>query len=421
MTTKKIILSLIVLCFTTDISAQNTRLFTLEECYGLALKNSTLSQQSEIHSNIANSDVKDSKSAYVPSASILGSASYQSNVTHIALSIIEPPRKEQYKAYLDIEQLIYDGGYLNKRRGIIASTLKSEMTKLDISELELKQRVANLYLATILTDERLKLTELQISTLGVTLSNLKNLKQGGVAMKSDITIIETEILKQEQQLISFMADREKLIEMLSILVGEKVNSESEFITPNHSLENLSTQSERPEFALFETQKDILSNQIKLITTKSMPKFSLFANGGNGIPGLNMLSRNPDWYYIIGVKLSIPLTKWATTKHEKNTLFQRQMLVTQQQQDFIKNNNIQIIEALSEISKIEKVISKDDQIIEKSREIVNDQKEKLFRGVATSNDYVIELNSLQGALLSKNLNQIKLIQATINYKTVTGKL
>ena len=71
--------------------------------------------------------------------------------------------------------------------------------------------------------------------------------------------------------------------------------------------------------------------------KSNPKFSLFANSGYGRPGLNQLKNEFQWYYIGGVKLSIPIMSHFTQKREKDVIRIQQQIVDKQRENFLNNN------------------------------------------------------------------------------------
>ncbi len=81
--------------------------------------------------------------------------------------------------------------------------------------------------------------------------------------------------------------------------------------------------------------------------------------------------------------------------------------------------MQIVAGRSEIEKLELLIESDTEIIAKRKEIADIEQEKLLNGVSTSNDYITELNAYKEVLLTQKLNEIKLIKAIINYKSITG--
>jgi len=249
----KYVLSLAFLGLSLSSWGQQKESITLGECYRLAVEHSSLNKQQQLRHDIANSETKESNSAYIPSVSINGVASYQSDVTSVPVAVVKPPRKEQYRATLDLEQLIYDGGATSKRKGIITSGLDAEQLKLNISELELKDRVASFYLGMNLLGENEKIIRLHIHVLKSNLTKLENRQKHGVAMKSSIALLEAELLKAQQRLIEVKSDRNKIVGMLSIMVGTPLSADMNFILPNFKVDTFTT-SNRPEYRLFKAQK-----------------------------------------------------------------------------------------------------------------------------------------------------------------------
>ena len=221
------------------------------------------------------------------------------------------------------------------------------------------------------------------------------------------------------QLIEVSSNRAKIIDMLSILIQVPLSVNTEYILPSYDICYSGT-SKRPEFALFDMQNEMLEGQKKLANSSNAPKFSAYATGGNGLPGLNMLSLDPDWFYLIGLKFTVPLTNWKTTKHTRQKYSSQQSIIKTQKKDFTRNNKIAIAANLKEIEKYKELILSEKKIIEKKMELLKIEEQKLQNGVSTSNDYIVELNEYQSALLSQNLNEIKLIESIINYKSNIGE-
>lgn len=406
---------------------------TLDKCYQSAIENSSLDTRKNLTQKIATSERKKIGAAYIPSASINGLASYQSDVTNIPISQvgveafgqmyyadldITSPRKEMYRVTLDIEQLIYDGGTSSKSRDIISSNLIAEKLEIDIERLSLKDRIAKIYLGIELLKRNKEIVLLHMELIKGNIKKLNNLNINGVATKQDIIKLEAELLKQEQYLIEVEINRAKMVDMLSIMINKPLSVDDIYILPSCDI-HPSEISKRPEYKLFDTQREILEKQKKLSNIDNMPKISAFATGGNGLPGLDMLSHNPQWYYVAGVKFTMPLTKWRSTKHDIQKFTYQQSIISSKKRDFERDNRVAIASSVREIDKFNELILSDNKIIAKKSESLEIEEHKLENGISTSNDYIIELNSHQAALLLKSLNEIKLIEAVINYKSNIG--
>lgn len=396
---------------------------TLESCYEKAVEYSTISKQRELQDEITNSNTLALKTDYLPQAIINAQATYQSDVVTFPFSmpgvVVPILSKDQYRTSVDIQQLVYDGGYISEQKEIIKTINTIENSQLDISKSILKDKVSMVYLSVLLIDENMKITELLVSDLNSSIESLINKVENGVVSQSDLEKLLAERMRVEQSLIELSANRLSLIEMQSSLIGEQLSAKTEFVKPNIVVKEFSIESNRAEYRLFEAQRGNLTAQKSLINTINLPKLHVFASGGYGRPGFDMLSNDFEGFYIVGAKLSIPITKWSRTAHEKRVISKRKSLINQQHEEFSRKNRAEILNQLIEIDKYKQLIESDNAIIIKRKEIANAERSRLMEGVATSNDYIIELNAEKKAALAQKLHEIQLIQAIIVYKSLTG--
>ena len=87
---------------------------SLEDCYDLANKNYPLAKQNNLLSQKKNLELQTLSKDYLPKIDLNAQATYQSDVTQVPVKIpnstIEPLNKDQYRATLDVNQVIYNGG-----------------------------------------------------------------------------------------------------------------------------------------------------------------------------------------------------------------------------------------------------------------------------------------------------------------------
>lgn len=418
--------TVIILTFLTSIglaSAQNVDQITLDRCYEMAVEYSTIGRQRVIQEQVMKSNIKGANSGYLPKAEINAQVSYQSQVVELPFSFpglqFDGLAKDQYKATFDLQQVIYDGGYIARQKRLLTSNLNIENNKLDVSTLQLKSQVASIYLGILLLEENMKIVEVAKNDLKNNIDQLNNMVANGVAMKSNVDLLEAEQLKADQQLIELKANRKSMIDMLTILVGQTIDQKQTFVMPQVEAVNTDMESQRPEFRVFEAQNESLELQKRLVSSKNIPRAFLFGTVGNGRPGLNLLSNNFDWFYMVGAKLTVPLTNWTATKHEKQVIVLQKSLVDQQKEDFTRQNRIEITNQLGQIDKYKQLIATDSTIIAKRADIRAAEQQRLLNGIATSIDYVTQLNAESQAMLNQKLHNVQLVEAIINYKTLLG--
>lgn len=412
----KLGLILLGLFVSARLSAQGA--WTLEKCYELAIKNATFEKERSVRRNIATEKKQGGSTAFYPQVSLNGIFSTQSDVTKIPLPNIELPSREQYRVSLDLEQLVYDGGFSKRNNLLIDSRLVVDESRLEMVKSALKNQIADLYLGIILLLEKDKLIELYLKTLRSSTTQVFNQYKEGVALKSNVALMEAEILKVEQKSIANESKRQELLRVLSVLIGQDIDDKATFISPQIILEKPIVNT-RAELKMFDAQKKMLGFEERLVGTQNNPKISLFASGGNALPGYNMLNPNADWFYIVGMKVTMPLTHWTKTRYEKSSLRKQQELVSLSKVDFLQRNAVEQVAALEKIEKFKLLLSKDDEIIAKRKEIAEAEQKRLLKGVATSVDYTTFLDAYQQSLLEKELHKIQLLKAKLEYQYIMG--
>ena len=163
---KKIIL--ITLLIFSIISAYS-QIITLQECQDLAQQNFPLVRQQNLIEQTAKNSSSAVLSRYFPQVQVNAQATYQSDVTKIELgnlpaqmqSISFPtPDKDQYKAFVDVSQVLYDGGAITAQRKLVDANSRVEKEKVAVELYKLKDRINQTYFGILLMDEQLKQTDL---------------------------------------------------------------------------------------------------------------------------------------------------------------------------------------------------------------------------------------------------------------------
>ena len=85
-----------------------------------------------------------------------------------------------------------------------------------------------------------------------------------------------------------------------------------------------------------------------------------------------------------------------------------------------NTNTGLKQQQSEIDKFQKLVATDQQIIDLRVKVKDAAKAQLENGVITANDYLREVNAEDQSRQNLITHQIQLLQAQINYQTITGK-
>ncbi len=417
---KRIPLTLFFIINTLFLFSQQIR---LNDCFVEAEKNYPLLVQQELwYSSFEEANSILNKN-WLPQIDLNAQATIQSDVTKVPITmpglIIPEPDKEQYKATIELKQLIWDGGTIHKEREVKKIENSIERQKIAIDLYKLKERISQIYFRIMLIDENLTILNLQISDITTRLKSVEAAIDKGVLVKSNSDRLKVEILKIKQRLSELKNDRETSIKLLNIIVGSNFSNEVVLLSPQIK-PNLTNINKRPELVLFELQKQQILSHSQKVSSKNMPRLSAFFQGGYGRPGLNMFDPDYQLFYIAGIRLNWNLWNWNSRKNEKNIYSLSTQILEKQKDIFNLNTNILIEQQQSEIIKYETLLKSDNEIIELQTSIKNSATSQFENGTLSANDYLNELNAENRAKLNLKLHEIQLIMAKVNLQIIIGE-
>ncbi|HNJ94217.1 MAG TPA: TolC family protein [Ferruginibacter sp.] len=406
-----------------SVSAQSARTLTLEQCYDLLAKTSPLAQQKALTITAGNLAEKNLNLKWLPQADLNGQATYQSDVTSVPIKLpnlaIDEPSKDQYKGTLDLVQPVFDGGVTGTQKKIQRATTNIESQKVEVDLYQLRSRVNTYFFTALLMDENIRIMELTKADLENNIRKVSAQATNGIATNSNVDVLKAELLKVSQRIIEYQANRKSAIEMLEVLTGSPIDAHASFVKPAMLADKDETIS-RPELKLFDYQKQQFRLQSRLIQAKANPKVSLFGTGGYGRPALNMLKNEFQWYYLGGVKLSIPITGQFTRQREMKVMRMQEQIVEKQREAFLSNNRQLQVQQKNELEKYGQLIGSDAEIVGLRTKIKENASVRLANGIITSSDYITELNAENQAMLAQKLHEVQWLQAQYNYKLIIGK-
>lgn len=403
-------------------SAQET--LSLEKAFEMARQNYPLINQKDLIRKTELISIENLQKGFLPQFSLSGQATYQSDVTKVSIPVpgfsIEPPSKDQYKIMADVSQLIYDGGITKEQKELQKLSASVEEQKVEVELYKLKERINQLFLSILYLVEQQRQVDLVKEDIQTGIKRVEAQVANGIAFRSNLNMLKAELLKVQQRSIEVKSSRKGLAEALSLFIGKEINESTVFVKPFSESIIATPDVTRPELKLFADQDKLLRQQEKLITAKNLPKASLFAQGGYGRPALNLLKNEFDFYYIGGVRFNWQLGGLYTKKKEKEQVAINRKVVDTQKETFLLNTNSQLKQQLAEVEKFQQLISSDNEIINLRKSVTDAAKAQLENGVITANDFLKEINAEDQARQLLITHQIQLLQAQINYQTISGK-
>ena len=401
---------------------------TIDQCQQWAVAQTSANVQKELNEQILQTNLRNAASHLYPQLAINGRFSYLSaDAPKLNDNLLLPPFEDnsnlahmQYHIGLDLEQVLFEGAKMFYGRQYARLQNDAEIYKIELSINEIKSNVISLYLNLLIVEKQMEIIENVQSTFDDQINQLKVLLKEGVIPQNTLSQLELEALKMQQNHDELNSRRESIISSLSILTGKDL-SNVKFDIPTVPETSIQEPSRRLEFAIFENQTKQMDFQRKLHLSNSLPKLSLFATGGYGRPDYQYYFSKPDWYYMAGVNLRVPLIDWARTTGVSKVINIQKSILKSQEEDFKKSNQIAIQDKLNEINRIEKLLVLDKSIAEKYKSLTKTYSSQLMNGTITVIDYIRQHNDEMQSLMNQELHGIQLLKAKYELLALKGQL
>lgn len=395
---------------------------TLEDLQALAKENYPLLKQKQLYTDIGTNKVKQLSTNFLPQASVVGQATYQSEVTEFNFPIPGAPsfkqKPDQYAFGLELKETLFDYGAIKTQKQIEKENADIQSQQVDVEYLKLKDRINQLYGNIRLQQDNKKIMDLRINELDAKRKKMQSAVNNGAALQSNFLILESEFLTTQQKIEEINSNLVAWFKTLALLTNTPMDTTIVF-TDEKKETVLQSQNIRPEYKLYDLQSNSLKLKESMIFKNNLPKIFVFGRGYYGRPGYNFLNNDFRPYGMVGAGLSWNLTAYYTSGKETKNLRLNNDILSNQRKIFDINIQSTLIQQQEEISKLERMIAMDAKIVEAKTAVRKASSSQLDNGVITSSDYIVDLNSENQAQFNLKLHQIQLMMAKQNYNTTLG--
>lgn len=406
----------------TGISAQS-----LDEYRRLAREHYPEIRQYDLILQAEQYDLSNAARAWIPQVALSGQATWQTAVAEfpdafsgmLAQQGVSIPgmRKDQYKVAIDVSQTIWDGGQSKASRTIAKAEAAAQRSRVDVNLYDLQLRVDNLYFGILLLDERVAQTEAMIGLLESNLARMQAYFKNGVSMQADVDAIEAELLTARQTLGQVNASRASYRRMLELFIGRPLGVGT--LEKPAMSEVASRISARPELALFDAEAAKLDARRQAVRSSLTPRFSAFAQGYYGYPGLDMFQSmvSAEWRLnaVVGVRMSWNIDAFYTKRNDLGKIDAAERQIGVQRDVFLFNTQMQTTQDDGEISRLREAVADDDRIVELRRSVRMAAESKLENGVIDATDLLRKITDETAAALNRSTHEIELLQAIYRLK------
>jgi outer membrane protein TolC len=401
--------------------AQN---LTLTDCLEAARIHNPVGSNRDLAVKIEEARKKIIRSAWMPGLDLNAQATWQSDVVSFTLDLPFPVDfpsipKDQYKATLDVTQLLYDGGNSKALQKIEEINTRLATGEIDVKDQGVAEVVGDLFFTAVLLSKKMEILDTMISNLEESLKQVRAGISHGILAESDYISLIAEKIRIEQQKLQLNSLRKKTYDAIAIFTGIEMGDKPDFIIPQEPV-YFDIQPQRPEQNLFNIQQELTDARINQLKGQLKPRLAAFGQAGYGKPGLNFLGDSWEPYLVIGMRFSWNLWDWNRTKNQREVLtigksqIQNQRNLYDQQLSLVTKNQMNSIEELKSL------LIKDMELIQAREKITKAYHDKLTGGLITASNYLTEWTREQEARLTKESREIELLGAKYKYLIINGK-
>lgn len=405
---------------------------TLEQCLAEARDNYPLIKKYELLDATRDIELADIDKAWLPRLGVYAQGTIQNVVPEYPAALqgvmqkmgtdIKGLSKFQYKAGVDVNQTIWDGGASRTQRELSRRRAETNRAALEVEIYGIRRRVQSLYFAILLVDSQIEQIKDASKVYEVNLQTLESMVKNGVATQADADMVQAQLLGLEQQLAQARAAAKGYRDAISLFTGRDLTKET-LLLPSAELP-ASLTPERPELSLLSARMALNEAQKVLTDVSLMPKAGFFAQGYYGYPGIDyfkaMMDRKPTFNIVAGVKISWNIDSFYTKKNSLRKIALAGSELEADRETFLFNNRLQSAQEMDEIDGIREVMANDDRIVELRRNVRQAAESQLKNGVINAASLTIKINDEVQARLASAFHNIQYLQAIHNLKNTVNQ-
>ncbi len=404
-------------------------IFTISQLFSITLEDLEKSLEAN-YPNFKNSDLYDKiteieeqkiLSYLFPQFSLIGSFSDQSETMELPISsaLFQIPETDTQRKQivLNIDQILYDSGVNHQRREL--SNLKMEIENDEnVIKLEsLKEKLFSLYFAALFQKEKLEIKQNLLNNLNERKKTAIKSKEVGILQEKDIYLLESEIIKVEQDILEAESGLADVYKKISILTGESLAVGIDFEKPEFTEKH----SYRKEYDLFKSRILLLDENSTLYSKLKLPKLVANAQIGYGNPGLNIFDNEWNDFYKYSINFKWDIWNWRRYHSEQEILKVRKKILENEESAFSKNLEMRKNESIEKIKKITAMLENDRKILDLRLKIQKITNSQFDNGIATSIDVIDDNTAVANTQISLRLRELQLLYEKLYNKKYIGEI
>jgi outer membrane protein TolC len=366
----------------------------------------------------------------LPQLSVHGQATHQSDVTRPSFGVpgITVPDfpKDRWQTTLDLEQRLYDGGDIARRRELEEARHAESEAALQVSLYQLRSDVNGAFFSAFLFEQRAAEYGALVADLDARLAAVRARGEAGTALGRDAAEIDAERVRAEVQRDEARASRRAALATLADLTGRPIDTTTVLALgdgePEREFPGLAAAAalrRRPEFDQLQRSRLRLDREIAYAGTENRPRVYAFGQAGLGLPGLDQFRTSSDAFWQAGLKVEWRPWTWRSAGRTAAAFRLQQQIVTTEEQALGRRLARAVLTDLEDIGRLKAAVADDERIVSLRTEVERQARAQFDEGAITTPEYVGVRTDVVEARLTMERHRVELAQARARYRTTLG--
>ena len=379
----------------------------------------------------------------LPQLRFSAQGSVQNEVPEIPIRLpdgdIPRPPREQFRAQLEAEWMLYDGSRTSSRAAAEHARRAEEVAGVSVTLFALREATTEAFFGAILSDARARTLVLALDDIDARLQIVRRRVDEGTALPADAAALEAERIRVQQEVDEAGAARRAALDVLTDLTGVSVSPssilalpdldpdvrrtlqilEADMIAPES--EDVHSELRRPELNRFRLAAERAEAEARVREAQSRPSLSLFGQAGLGRPSpFNFLSDDLSEYGLAGVRLRWSIVDWGSVRREAAAIRVQGRLAETEAAAFVRRLLRDVEDDTATISRLEGAIVQDERIVVLREEALRAARSQLEEGVLLLDTYTDRLTDLADARLALERHRIERVRTQARLLSDLGR-
>ncbi len=367
----------------------------------------------------------------LPQLEFNGQATHQSDVTRPTFGVtgvtVPDFPKDRWQTTLDVEQRLYDGGDVARRRELEEARHAESQAGLNVALYELRSEVNSAFFSAFLFQRRSAEYDALIADLDARLAAVRARVGAGTALGRDAAEIEAERVRAGLQRDEARASRRASLAILADLVAEPIDTTAVLMLPSDEPEGtqpadlgtVAALRRRPEFDQLRLSRARLDREVAYTSAENRPRVVAFGQAGVGLPGLDQFRTSSDAFWQAGLKVEWRPWTWRSAGRKAAAYRLQQDVVATEEKALGRRLARAVISDLEDISRLKSALADDERIVALRTEVERQARAQYDEGAITTPDYVETRTDVLEARLTLERHGVELAQARSRYLTTLG--